>query len=83
MTAGGKWLLTHIDALQAKASLKETQAREDLSIRLHEEIRVLRIELSETHAANRLYLRRIYQLEAFIHRQPGVEIPDMEGWPPI
>ena len=83
LAGGSKWLLTHIDALQSRAALTESNARENLSNRLHEEIRVLRLELAETHATNRLYLRRIYQLEAFIHKQPGIDIPDMPGWPPV
>lgn len=75
VAGGAKWLLTYIESLQIKASMAEAVAREKLSERLHEEIRVLRIE-------NQLYLRRIYQLEGFIHRQPGIDIPHLEGWPP-
>lgn len=82
LSGGGKWLLTHIDALQAKSSLLESTAREALSNRLHEEIRVLRVELVESHKISRLYLRRIHQLEGFIHTQPGIDIPAMDGWPP-
>ena len=55
---------------------------EKLSERLYEELRVLRQELVETQATNRLCLRRIYQLEGFIHKQPGIESPAMDGWPP-
>lgn len=79
---GVKWLTTHLDAKQDKAALAESEARTELSNRLHEEIRVLRIELADMRAEKRLYLRRILQLEAFIHAQPGMAIPLMDGWPP-
>lgn len=79
---GSKWMLTYIDARQAKSALTESQAREALSAILHEEIRVLRMELATSNANSRLYLRRIYQLESFIHTQLLMPIPAMEGWPP-
>lgn len=80
---GAKWLLMYVSATQSEAALAESAARVELSARLHDEIRVLRIELAGLHAENRVYLRRIFQLEAFIHNQPGVAIPSMEGWPPL
>jgi hypothetical protein len=80
--AGVKWLLTHLASNAASAALKESEARAQLSERLHDEIRVLRMELAEIHVEKKLYLRRIFQLERFIHTQPGINIPEMEGWPP-
>ena len=80
---GSKWLLAHIAANAATSALKESEARSLLSEHLHNEIRILRIELAEMHIEKKLYLRRIFQLERFIHAQPGIDIPDMEGWPPL
>lgn len=79
---GAKWLLAHIAANAATSALKESEARAALSERLHDEIRLLRTELAEMHVEKKIYLRRIFQLERFIHAQPGINIPDMEGWPP-
>lgn len=80
---GGKWLLMYIAGKQAEAALAESTARAELSARLHEEIRLLRVELGVLHTENRVYLRRIFQLEGFIHTHPGIHIPPMEGWPPL
>lgn len=82
IAGGGKWLLLYINAQQAESDLAETKARGELSDRLYEEIRVLRLELSNSHAEKRLYLRRIFQLESFIHAQQGLMMPTMDGWPP-
>lgn len=79
---GAKWLVMYVATKQAEAALTESTARGDLSARLHEEIRVLRMELAGLHTENRVYLRRIFQLEAFINTHPGVTAPPMEGWPP-
>lgn len=80
---GGKWLLSHIAANAAISEAREEKARNDLSLRMREEIDALRGELAKVLSEKSLYLKRIYQLEYFIHKQPGVEIPDMEGWPPV
>ncbi len=79
---GVKWLLAHIDARTSEAQLVEVQARSMLSDRLNDDIRVLRADITSMRAEKAIYLRRIYQLEGFIHQQPGIEIPTMEGWPP-
>lgn len=83
---GAKWLLSHLDAKEKASALRESEARNELSRRLNEEITTLRTELSvlrlERSQEKTLYLRRIYQLELFIHRQPGIDIPTMDGWPP-
>lgn len=79
---GSKWLLMYIDQKQAQSELAEATARTELSTRLYEEIRVLRLELANSHQEKRMYLRRIFQLEAFIHSHPGIQVPQMEGWPP-
>ena len=80
---GAKWLLSHIDAKDKASALREAEARIELSKRLHEEIDDLRTALTKVQSEKSLYLKRIYQLEYFIHTQPGIDIPAMEGWPPI
>lgn len=80
--AGIRWLLGRVEARIAASAASEKEAREKLADRLNEEIRLLRIELSVSQKDKSLYLRRIYMLENFIHKQPGIEIPIMEGWPP-
>ena len=90
LAGGCKWLLMHIEANQVKANLAEEKARSELSTRLYAEISALRQELlvsraetTASHKENKLYLRRIFQLEAFIHTQKGVQAPQMDGWPPL
>ena len=80
---GSKWLLMHIGSLQAAAALAQMESLGKLDSRLREEIQELRIELKSMHTEKKVLLRRIYQLEAFIHIQPNVILPIMEGWPPI
>lgn len=79
---GMKWLLTHIDAKTEQARLVETEARGLLSERLNEDIRSLRTELDSLRKEKGVFLRRVYQLESFIHALEGIDIPHMEGWPP-
>jgi hypothetical protein len=79
---GASWLLKHIEAVQAKASLTEATARGALAERLQIEINRLNAQVDRLHLNERVYLRRIYQLESFIHKQPGIDIPAMDGWPP-
>ena len=79
---GGKWLLEYIKGLQTTAALKESEARADLSMRLQQEITALRLELAQLRALSNVYMKRVYQLENFIHAQPGIQIPVMDGWPP-
>lgn len=79
---GGKYLLSRMDAKNEAAALNEDKARSALSERLQTEISYLRQELQEVQGKSALYLRRIYQLESFIHKQPGIDIPLMDGWPP-
>lgn len=79
---GAKWLLSHIEARTKEAASREEIARGALSIRLHDEIAALRLEIVNVHIEKSLYLKRIYQLEYFIHLQPGLNMPPMEGWPP-
>lgn len=80
---GVKWLLVYVAGKQAEGALSESKARSKLSERLYEEIRVLRLELANSHAEKQIYLRRIFQLEAFIHSHEGIELPVMDGWPPL
>ena len=79
---GVKWLLAHIDSKTLAAQQIESNARALLSDRLNEDIRVLRAEMEVLRREKAIYIRRIYQLENFIHSQPGISIPAMEGWPP-
>ena len=83
MGGGASWVIKHIDAKQARSEVAQSIARDALSLRLHEEISSLRVELARMHTENKLYLRRILQLEAFIHTHPGLRAPAMEGWPPL
>lgn len=83
LAGGTKWLLTHIETLQMRASMVEAASREKLADRLHDEIRALRRELEDSQTTSRLYLKRIHQLEAFVHRHFDVELPELDGWPPI
>jgi len=95
---GGKWLLAHLDAKDTASALRESEARDELNSRLQQEISSLRAELlslkqeraaelltlkQEQAAELALYRRRIYQLESFIHQQPGLVMPIMDGWPPV
>lgn len=79
---GCKWMLSHLDAKDKASALRESEARNELSKRLNEEITLLRTEISRLQSYQALHVRRIYQLEYFIHTQPGINIPTMEGWPP-
>lgn len=79
---GAKWLLSHLDAKANESAKREELARSALSLRLQDEIAVLRADLSRMQGEKSLYLKRIYQLEYFIHTQPGINIPNMDGWPP-
>lgn len=80
---GAKWLLNHIDTKTKKFEDSEAAARAELSKRLLVEIDGLRADLARVVAEKSLYIRRIYQLEYFIHTQPGINIPSMTGWPPL
>lgn len=79
---GARWLLSHIEERTKEASDREAVARAALSERLHGEIMELRQEIIKVHLEKSLYLKRIYQLEYFIHLQPGINIPSTDGWPP-
>lgn len=79
---GVKWLLTHLDAKTKEMQLVEEKARSEMSVRLHQEINTLRLEMEKLRNEKSIFLRRVYQLERFIHEQPGINIPLMEGWPP-
>lgn len=92
--AACKWVLVRVDTKQVatekrqerdglKLALRESEARGELSRRLHDEIRVLREEIHTMHAAARVMMRRIYDLEKTIHNTPGLALPDTEGWPPL
>ena len=79
---GAKWMLVHLDAKDTASALRESEARNELSKRLNDEISSLRAALDKLQNVNQLYLRRVYQLESMIHNQPSLDLPSMEGWPP-
>lgn len=79
-----KYLLTRVDEKNKAAANEQLAARQELTLRLHEEIRDLRKTIHKLEQANSIYLRRIYTLESFIHQLPGVnEMPHTPGWPPV
>lgn len=79
---GAKWLLMRTDEKNRLAAAEQTELRVALSDRLHDEIRILRQDITRLQNKESLYLRRIYQLENHIHKHPDIEVPDLEGWPP-
>ena len=79
---GGAWLLNRVDAKAKASEEQEAEARRQLAESMAAEIHVLRQEINVLRNEKGVYLRRIYQLELLIHRTPGMQIPDMEGWPP-
>lgn len=80
---GSKWLLMHIGALQTTSALSQMELMNKLDVRVQEEIRDLRREVTSMHTEKKVMLRRIYQLEALIHKQTDLDLPIMEGWPPV
>lgn len=80
--SGVRWLMAHVDAKTNAAQLVESQARALMSQQLHDDIRILRAEVASMRLEKAIFRKRIYQLERFIHLQPGISIPEMEGWPP-
>lgn len=92
--AACKWVLVRVDVKQTTAdkkqenlnltlALKESEARQELSKHMHDEIRSLRSELQVMHADSKIMMRRIYDLERTIHDTPGLKLPTTKGWPPV
>ena len=79
--SGIKWLLNQFKTRLAESEAAATKARTALDERLSSEINGLRGQITAMEIQKMIFLRRIYQLEAFIHKLPGVDIPDMTGWP--
>lgn len=79
---GVKWLIAHLDAKTALMQLVEAKARADMTFMFQNEINTLRIEVEKLRAEKSIFMKRVYQLESFIHDQPGINIPKMTGWPP-
>lgn len=81
---GIKYLLAMVDDKNRQAAAEQLQARQELTLRLHEEIRDLRAMVVRLQSDNALYLRRIFALEAYIHSLPEnkTPLPDTPGWPP-
>ena len=80
---GAKWMLSHLDAKDKASALRESEARNELSSRLHEEISLLRADITKLQAEKSLYMKRIYQLEFYVPAQDGLTLPIMTGWPPL
>ena len=79
---GIKWILSHIEAKIKESSSFAEKARNELQAKVAEEISSLKTSIMKLESLNSIYMRRIYTLESFIHKQPGIDIPDMQGWPP-
>ena len=83
---GAGWLLNRIEAKTLAFEKREGEARQALNDRLQVEIKELNDRLNkmqeERSAERSLFMQRVYQLERFIHMQPGISVPEMTGWPP-
>ena len=79
---GIKWILSHVETKISAISKKEEAARELFQGLLQAEIKDQDKKIEIMGVEKALYLRRIYQLEHFIHAIPGIFIPEMKGWPP-
>lgn len=78
-----KYMLGRVDEKNKAAASEQLAARQELTLRLHEEIKDLRGMVTKLQSENALYMRRIFALEAYIHQMPGVqELPKTPGWPP-
>lgn len=78
-----KYLLSRVDEKNKAAANEQLAARQELTLRLHEEIKDLRGMVAKLQNENALYMRRIFALEAYIHQLPGVtQLPQTPGWPP-
>lgn len=78
----GAWMLNRVDANAKASQEKEAEARQQLAAAMQAEITELRSEVAALRSEKGIYLRRIYMLELFITQTPGLQIPEMEGWPP-
>lgn len=79
---GIKWLLGRFEKRLQDSERAARDAREALDKRLSAEIHMLRNQINVMELQKNLFMKRIYQLEGFIHKMPGVSLPDMNGWPP-
>ena len=79
---GGAWLLNRVDSKAKEAEKDQREAQDELFRRVNAEVEQLRLDLAALRAEKGIYLRRIFQLELFIHQTPGIQIPTMDGWPP-
>ena len=79
--AGTKWLIGYLDAKAIAAAAREDEARKALADRFESEIAQLRREVENLTTQNRIYLRRIYQLENLAQTH-SIPLPLTEGWPP-
>jgi predicted RNase H-like nuclease (RuvC/YqgF family) len=87
----GKAIQWYVDRLDKKAQLDRT-AEAELRKKIEEsfehridnlerEVNDQKIIIAALHAEKLVYLRRIYQLEAYVQSNK-LSVPMMEGWPP-
>ncbi len=81
--SGVRWLLGRFEAKLKESEKVARESREALDKRLSQEIHMLRNQINLMELQKNLFMRRIYQLEGFIHRLPGIDLPEMKDWPPI
>ena len=79
---GIKWLMIHIENKIKIATGVTEKLQAQLALKTSEEFSALKSSILKLENLNAIYMKRIYQLEKFVHKQPGIEIPDMLGWPP-
>ena len=86
---GIKWLLIRFEVRIGVGETAAKEARQKLEDRfsadidrLGKELTEVRLTLIREQKLNAVYIRRIYQLENYIHSVPGLTIPTMTDWPP-
>lgn len=78
-----KYLLSRVDEKNRQAAQEQHTARQELTLRLHQEIADLRGMVARLQHENAIYMRRVFALEAYIQNLPGGQaLPDTPGWPP-
>lgn len=83
-----QWYVSRFDAKTQRAMQIENDLRRTVEKSFEERIKSLELEIGvqrriieDMNRERQIFLRRIYQLEAFIHATKA-DVPTMEGWPP-
>lgn len=83
-----QWYVARFDAKTQRAMQIESDLRRAVEKSFEERIKGLELEIGvqrrlieEMNKEKQAFLRRIYQLEAFIHASK-MDVPTLEGWPP-